>query len=71
MTGTRTRMVILVYFSLQMSNKLELLARTYLGMLPDWYKDPNGDPGALLSVDVQKVRAFPLVHTPALQATDL
>jgi hypothetical protein len=51
--------------------KLELLAGTYLGMLPDWYEDPDGDPGALLSVDVQKVRAFPLVHAPALQATDL
>jgi hypothetical protein len=63
--------VILVHFSLQMSNKLDLLAGTYLGMLPDWYKDPDGDPGALLSVDVQKVRALPLVHSAALQASDL
>ncbi len=39
-----------------MSWKLELLAGTYLGMLPDWYKDP-GDPGALLPIDVQEIRA--------------
>jgi hypothetical protein len=49
-------MVILVQFFSVDSRKLETLAGTYLGMLPDWYEDPDGDPGAL-PVDVQEVRA--------------
>jgi len=39
-------------------------------MLPDWDEDPDGDPGALLSVDVQEVGAFSLVHSSTLQAAD-
>ncbi len=50
-------MVILAHFSLWISRKLKLLAGTYLGILPDWYKDLDGDPGALLSVDFQEVKA--------------
>ena len=50
-------MVILVQFFSVDSRKLETLAGTYLGMLPDWYEDPDGDSGALLSEDVQEVRA--------------
>ncbi len=50
-------MMILVNFSLWMSRKLEPLAGTYLRMLPGWYKDPDGDHGALIFVDVQEVRA--------------
>jgi hypothetical protein len=50
-------MVILVHFCLWIFRKLRLLAGTYLGMLPDWDEDPDGDPGAPLFVDVQEVRA--------------
>jgi hypothetical protein len=35
----------------------ELSSGIYLGMLPDWDEDQEGDPGSLLSVDVQEVRA--------------
>ncbi len=50
-------MMILVHFFLKMSKKLEPLAGTCLGLLPDWYEDPDGDPDALPSVDVLEVRA--------------
>ena len=43
----------------------------YLGMLLDRNEDPDGDPGALLPVDIQEVGALPLVHSPTLQAADL
>ncbi len=36
--------------------QVELSSGTYLGMLPDWDEDQEGDPGSLLSVDVQEVR---------------
>jgi hypothetical protein len=49
-------MVILEHFSLWMSRKLELLVGTYLAILRDWYKDLDGDPGAIFSVDNQEVR---------------
>jgi hypothetical protein len=39
-----------------MSRKLRLLAGTYLGMLPYWDDDPDGDPGAIFSVANQGVR---------------
>jgi hypothetical protein len=41
-------MVILEHFFLWISRKLEPIAGTYLGVLPDWYKDLDGDPGTLL-----------------------
>jgi hypothetical protein len=54
--GTRAQMVIMVHFSLEMSRKLQHLAGTYLGMLPGWYEDPDGDRGAIFSVADQGVR---------------
>lgn len=40
-------------------------------MFPDGDEDPDGDPGALLPVDVEEVGALALVHAPALQPGDL
>ena len=34
-----------------------LLTGTYLKILPVWYKDLDGDPGARLSVNFQEVKA--------------
>jgi hypothetical protein len=53
-------MVIIVHFSLYvgvLNVTLELLAGSYLGMLLDGEEGPDGDHGALLSGDVQEVRA--------------
>ena len=55
--GIRTWILILAHFSLWMSRRLDPLAGTYFGMLPDWYKNPDGDSGALLAVDILKARA--------------